>query len=120
LVRSRAVRCVLRRLERRSILTQLLGIRLAWRAATNNVTIAVRTASFRRLRGFTAVAVIFDEIAYWFNEDRSANPDVEIFGSRPPDVADDAGAIDCDQQPACEPAARAVGGGSDRRCARFC
>jgi hypothetical protein len=34
LVRSRAVRCMLRRLERRSILTQLLGIRLAWLAAT--------------------------------------------------------------------------------------
>jgi hypothetical protein len=37
------------------------------------ITIAVRTASFRRLRGFTCVAVIADEAAFWYS-DESANP----------------------------------------------
>jgi hypothetical protein len=44
---------------------------------TNRVVIEVHTASFRSVRGYTVVAAILDEIAYWRSED-SANPDVEI------------------------------------------
>jgi hypothetical protein len=35
----------------------------------NGVTIEVRPASFRGLRGVTCVAVVADEIAFWFSED---------------------------------------------------
>ena len=43
----------------------------------NRVTIRVQTASFRAVRGFTVVAAVLDEVAFWRSED-SANPDVEI------------------------------------------
>lgn len=41
------------------------------------VQITIRTASFRHARGFTAVAVVLDEAAF-FHSDASANPDREI------------------------------------------
>lgn len=44
---------------------------------TNRVMIEVHTASFRVTRGYTLVAVLADEIAFWPPED-SATPDVEI------------------------------------------
>jgi hypothetical protein len=43
----------------------------------NGITIEVRSADFRGLRGLTLVAVIADEICFWRSED-SANPDSEI------------------------------------------
>lgn len=52
---------------------------------SNNVTIDVRSASFRRLRGQTCVAAVFDEIAF-FHSDESANPDVEIIGAVKPSL----------------------------------
>jgi hypothetical protein len=48
---------------------------------TNNISIEVRPASFRKLRGPTYVAVICDEIAYWYTELAYANPDVEILAA---------------------------------------
>lgn len=44
---------------------------------TNRVMIEVHTASFRVTRGYTLVAVLADEIAFWPPED-SATPDIEI------------------------------------------
>jgi hypothetical protein len=44
---------------------------------TNGITIEIHTASFRAVRGYTIVAAICDEIAFWPTED-SANPDTEI------------------------------------------
>src|SRR5262245_32382560 len=41
---------------------------------TNRIVIAVRSASYRRLRGQTCIACIADEAAFWFNED-SSRPD---------------------------------------------
>jgi len=41
------------------------------------IDIQVRPASFRTIRGITAVAAICDEIAFWRSDD-SANPDKEI------------------------------------------
>ena len=41
---------------------------------TNNIAIEVRAAAFRRLRGPTYIAVVADEAAYWFTEERYANP----------------------------------------------
>ena len=43
----------------------------------NGITIEVHTASYRSVRGYTVVAALCDEIAFWRDE-TSANPDVEI------------------------------------------
>ncbi|MBW4091913.1 MAG: hypothetical protein HIU82_12525 [Proteobacteria bacterium] len=51
---------------------------------TNGLNIEVATASFRSVRGYTLVACLLDEIAYWRNEETSANPDTEILGALRP------------------------------------
>jgi hypothetical protein len=52
----------------------------------NRITIRVHTASFRSVRGYTVVAAILDEVAFWRSED-SANPDVEIVAALRPAMA---------------------------------
>jgi hypothetical protein len=52
---------------------------------SNRVTIDVRSASFRRLRGQTCIACIADEAAFWQSED-STNPDVEILNAVRPSL----------------------------------
>jgi hypothetical protein len=52
----------------------------------NGIEIEVHTASFRAVRGYTVVAAICDEIAYW-RSDESANPDVEILNALRPAMA---------------------------------
>lgn len=52
----------------------------------NNIDIEVRAASFRKLRGMTAIAIIATEIAFWMSED-SANPDFEILNAARPTLA---------------------------------
>jgi hypothetical protein len=52
---------------------------------TNRITIDVRSASFRRLRGQTCVAAIFDEAAF-FQSEESSNPDVEIINAVRPSL----------------------------------
>jgi hypothetical protein len=47
----------------------------------NGITVEVRPASFRKLRGPTYVAVIADELAFWFADDSYANPDVEVLAA---------------------------------------
>jgi hypothetical protein len=54
---------------------------------SNGIDIEVRAASFRGLRGVTAVAVIADEAAYWHTEDNSANADTEILAAVRPTLA---------------------------------
>jgi len=44
----------------------------------NHVTIRVQVASFRRLRGRTVACAILDECAFWYSDETSANPDVEV------------------------------------------
>src|SRR5207244_3655682 len=46
----------------------------------NTIRIAVTTASYKLPRGFTCVAFIADETAFW-ETGESANPDVEIWRS---------------------------------------
>jgi hypothetical protein len=58
----------------------------------NGITIDVRSASFRRLRGMTTIAVIADEAAFWFS-DESANPDQEILGAVRPSLATTGGIL---------------------------
>ena len=53
---------------------------------TNGITLEVRSASFRRIRGMTCVAVLADECAFWLSED-SSNPDTEILNACRPALA---------------------------------
>src|ERR1019366_3367539 len=59
---------------------------------TNRITIEVRAASFRRLRGPTYIAVVGDESAFWLNEN-SANPDDEILNAVRPGLASTGGPL---------------------------
>ncbi|MCJ7588872.1 MAG: hypothetical protein MUQ00_13365 [Candidatus Aminicenantes bacterium] len=43
----------------------------------NNISVEVRTASFRTIRGYTVLAAILDELAF-FRDENSANPAQEI------------------------------------------
>jgi hypothetical protein len=50
---------------------------------SNGVTIEILAASFRTVRGYTLVAALADEIAFWRSEE-SSNPDVEILNALRP------------------------------------
>ncbi len=52
----------------------------------NSVTISVKTCSFRSVRGYTLIAAICEELAFWRSED-SANPDREILTALRPALA---------------------------------
>jgi hypothetical protein len=43
----------------------------------NRVSIEIHSASYRSTRGYTIVAALLDELAFWPNED-AAEPDVEV------------------------------------------
>jgi hypothetical protein len=47
-------------------------------ALRNGVTIRVKAASFRGVRGFTLIGAVLDEVAFWYSDERSSNPDTEI------------------------------------------
>jgi hypothetical protein len=53
---------------------------------TNGVDIVVSTNSYRAVRGRTLLCCIFDEVAFWRDEN-SANPDVEVHGAVTPGLA---------------------------------
>ncbi len=53
---------------------------------SNWVTIEVHTCSFRSTRGYSIVACIADEIAFWHSDD-SANPDTEVINAIRPGMA---------------------------------
>lgn len=58
----------------------------------NNIVIAIKTASFRGLRGWTCVAVILEEVAFYRSEE-SANPDTEIYAAVKPTLMSVKGSI---------------------------
>jgi hypothetical protein len=60
---------------------------------TNRVVIEIQTASFRSTRGFTLIAALCDEIAFWRSDDGSANPDSEILRALRPAMATVPGAM---------------------------
>ena len=51
---------------------------------SNNIRIEVRPASFRKLRGPTYIAIICDELAFWFTDEGYVNPDIEIIAAARP------------------------------------
>ena len=57
-----------------------------------SVSIEVATASYRTIRGYTVVAAVLDEIAFW-RSDESASPDVEIVNALRPAMANVDGSI---------------------------
>ena len=58
----------------------------------NSVTIEITTASYRTIRGYTVLAALCDEIAFWRSED-SANPAEEILSALRPAMATIPGAV---------------------------
>jgi hypothetical protein len=54
---------------------------------TCGIVIEIQTASFRSVRGFTVIAVLADEIAYWRSDESSSNPDSEIIAAIRPAMA---------------------------------
>jgi len=48
---------------------------------TNGISIEVRPANYKTLRGPTFISIVCDEIAHWFTSVDFANPDVEILAS---------------------------------------
>ena len=52
----------------------------------NNISIAVKTCNFRAIRGFTVVAAICEELAFWKDEN-SANPAQEVLAAIRPALA---------------------------------
>jgi hypothetical protein len=65
----------------------------------NRIDIQVRPASFRTIRGITAIGVIAEECSMWQSDD-SRNPDREILAAARPCLAT-TGCVICDWQSAC-------------------
>ena len=53
---------------------------------TNGIDVEIHTCSFRSTRGYTAVAVIAEEVAFWRSDD-STNPDTEVINALLPTLA---------------------------------
>jgi hypothetical protein len=60
---------------------------------TNGIDLEIRAASFRGLRGVTAVAVIGDEASFWRTDELSANADAEILNAIRPALATTGGPL---------------------------
>ncbi|TPK85316.1 hypothetical protein [Mesorhizobium sp. B2-4-17] len=52
----------------------------------NGVDLEIRPANFRSIRGITAIAAVCDEIAYWYADETSSNPDREILAALRPSL----------------------------------
>jgi hypothetical protein len=77
-----------------SILAKLISNRTAdTLELTNGVSVEVRAASFRRIRGVTALAIVGSEVAFWHDNETSSNPDVEILNACRPALATTGGPL---------------------------
>jgi hypothetical protein len=66
---------------------------------TTGVDVEVRPASYRTIRGISAVGAIADEIAYWRSDELSTNPDREILKALRPSLATTGGLLACISSP---------------------
>ena len=81
-------------LERSPILRQLIVSRSSdLIELRGNISIEVRAASFRRLRGPTYLCCIADECAFWYSDEWSSNTDVEILNAIRPGLATSGGPL---------------------------
>jgi hypothetical protein len=53
----------------------------------NRIVVEIHTASFRTTRGYTIVAALLDELAYWPTDESAAAPDVEVINAIKPGMA---------------------------------
>jgi hypothetical protein len=53
----------------------------------NGVSIEVATSSFRTVRGYTVVAGLLDEAAFWASDENSAEPDYEVLNALRPGMS---------------------------------
>lgn len=60
---------------------------------SNGISIEIMTASFRSVRGYTIIAALCDEIAFWRTEETAANPDAEILDALRPAMTTVEGAM---------------------------
>ena len=58
---------------------------------SNGVNVEIMTADFKSVRGYTAVALLLDEVAFWSSE--NANPAAEIIRALTPTMATVPGAV---------------------------
>ena len=70
---------------------------------TNGITIEVVTAHFARVRGFSIVAAVLDEVAFWEPSDDAANPDRAGRRGAAAGYGDDGRALTRHQQPSRPP-----------------
>jgi hypothetical protein len=81
-------------LESTPMLRQLIVSRTADQLElSTGAVIEVRSASFRRLRGVTCLAVVADEAAFWLSDEFSQNPDKEILDAVRPSLATTGGPL---------------------------
>jgi len=59
----------------------------------HNVIIEIHTVSLRSTRGYSIVAALCDEIAYWPTDEQSAEPDAEVINAIKPAMATVPGAM---------------------------
>jgi hypothetical protein len=54
---------------------------------SNRIVIEVHTASFRTVRGYSIIAALCDELAFWQSDETSAEPDTEVINALRPGMA---------------------------------
>jgi hypothetical protein len=54
---------------------------------TNRIVIETHTSSYRAVRGYTVVAALLDEVAFWTTDEAGANPDFEVLNAIRPAMA---------------------------------
>jgi hypothetical protein len=54
---------------------------------SNGIVVEIMAANFRTVRGYTIVAALADELAFWSSDETGANPDVEIINAIRPAMA---------------------------------
>jgi hypothetical protein len=59
----------------------------------NNVVIEIHTASFRAVRGYTIIAALLDELAFWPTDEDAAEPDAEVIAALRPGMSTIPGAM---------------------------
>jgi hypothetical protein len=66
---------------------------------SNRVDVECRPASFRTIRGATAVAFIADEVSFWWSDEAARNPDSQILAAARPSLATLGGPLICVSSP---------------------